>query len=90
MISACLPFLASIFGHRMLEVFRVLSRIGSKTLSRLGIRRGPIDQTKDAPDPRTHRASYEEIELADGKNNPIPAAMKNDSGGSFPSVQGFV
>ena len=81
-ISACLPFLASVFGQRIADLLKALSTFGSRTALLLRLRLPTANNTKRTTTvaSRTQRATYEEFDLDEDNDGPIPAAMKQDAG----------
>ena len=68
-ISACLPFLANVFGHRVIGFLKDLSDWGAKmTLTN----RKKTTSTRSG----TQRATYEAFDLDEESQLPIPAVMK--------------
>ena len=78
-LSACLPYLANIFGRRILQVVQFVSDFGSKTKSLLRLYSRTEDGTRDTntADRETHRATHEAYEL-NNSGNDMPAFKDRD------------
>ena len=81
-ISACLPFLANVFGQRIAVLLKRLSSFNSRTTSTLKRRVGSVYSSKIAvtANSGTQRATYEEFDLDEDNQGPIPASMTQDAG----------
>ena len=69
MISACLPFLANLFGHSVVNLLKTLSDWGARF--QLSNTRKFTSTTAG-----TQRATYEAFNLDEDNQRPIPAAMQ--------------
>ncbi|KAL8963660.1 MAG: hypothetical protein Q9193_000104 [Seirophora villosa] len=89
-MSACLPFLAHVFGKRLVDAFKSFSALMGRTTSRLGLlRRTDNSPSKtDIVKPGTQRAAYEAYDLSDNAQKGLPA-YRNE-GASQESVRNLV
>ena len=71
-ISACLPFLANVFGHRVIDLLKTWSDWGAKAT--LNIKKTTYTASG------TQRATYEAFDLDEENQLPIPAVMKLGAG----------
>ncbi|KAL8753029.1 MAG: hypothetical protein Q9184_005543 [Pyrenodesmia sp. 2 TL-2023] len=74
-LSACLPYLAHVFGKRLLDAFKTLSALMSRTTSKLGLLRWTNRSSlkTDIAKPGTQRAAYEAYDLSDNTHKGLPA-----------------
>ena len=90
LLSACLPFLAKIFGHSLMNWLDLLTTLGSKTASLLGLHSKSDASKADTivAGPRTHRAAHESYEL--GQNDGKRFTKLGDGHNSHESVRQLV
>ena len=89
-MSACLPYLANIFGQRLLELLRGLRTLGNRSTSFLRIRSRTDYHKSDASDFKagTQRATHESYEL--GNDNKHIVSQFKDGSTSEESVRHLV
>ena len=73
-ISACLPFLANIFGQYLREVINRISQFGSRTISLVRVRLNLYANTNVTQEggSRTHRVAHESYEPHDDNDRAMP------------------
>ena len=73
-LSACLPYLANVFGRWILHVAKILSTFGTKTKSLLRLHSRTDHKTEDTNTMEcgTQRATHEAYELTDNDHG-LPA-----------------
>lgn len=78
-LSACLPYLANVFGRRILQVIKFVSAFGSKTKSLLRLYSPTDHNTKDTNtvEHGTQRATHEAYEL-NNSDHGLPAFKDRD------------
>ncbi|KAL8722846.1 MAG: hypothetical protein Q9225_000733 [Loekoesia sp. 1 TL-2023] len=84
-ISACLPFLANIFGRKIFNAVKAVPAVGRRVPEILQCEKAER-HGKDVADaaPWTQRAAHEAYDLDENYNIPVPAALeRSDETGSF-------
>ena len=79
-LSACLPYLANIFGQRILKMAKVLSAIGTRASTLLRFLSRTDHRTKDTNtvERGTQRATHESYELNIDNDNGVPDFKDRD------------
>lgn len=73
-VSACLPFLANVFGQRLLKALKNVSSFASRTLASLRLHSRTDHSTKETNTLKsgTQRARHEAYELRDDTHGGLP------------------
>ena len=79
-LSACLPYLANIFGQRLLKLVSILSTFGKRTTSFLRLRSRTDHSLKNTNTVQcgTQRATHESYELSDDNDHRLPESKNRD------------
>lgn len=79
-ISACLPYLANIFGQNLAKAFKSLSNLAYNTTSLLRLRGHTNNNTDNTSVSQigTHRATYEAYETKDSNHQGLPTFKDRD------------